>query len=54
MICGKLHCQICDFVEKGNIFGPSDHERIILILHLIAIRKELFTLLSVRNVKRSM
>ena len=23
--CGKTRCQICDFVDEGNIFGPSNH-----------------------------
>ena len=23
--CGKTCCQICDFVDEGNAFGPSDH-----------------------------
>ena len=22
---GKTHCQICDFVDESNTFGPSDH-----------------------------
>ena len=50
--CGKSRSQICDFVEEGNIFDPSDHTYYINFA-LIAIQRELFTLLSVRNVKRS-
>ena len=51
--CGKLRCEICKYVDEGCTL-KGDKGTYFINFHLTVIRRGLFVIESVRDVKRFM